>query len=157
MSPGKFVSTHDQILFYGVRVSQYKPGAQYDPLNLSLCIKLQPTSIKRFTSGNLLEGMQVESQDDQNQEEKRPSDLRRKVSVAEQFAQRVKTRRLSNMPQAKKKQENAEYYITLVTSDEAFKFFPFLEDEVSKLENIISEMTGLTPFKQSDLFRIMLV
>ena len=89
--------------------------------------------------------------------------VHRQSSVAEQITMRVRTRRSTlsaltqHQAQKKKKVVDAEYYLTVVTEEELFKFFPFTAEEIEPLCAIITDMTGLVPFDESELIKAVLV
>jgi hypothetical protein len=163
IAPGRVVLTKSELMFFGTEVQRYDENKEYNPNTLSLAIKLQAKSIKRFTSGKLRDVMNPEEEEEilgkQEDELSRSKTARRQGSVAEQISQKVRQRRISSFVgfAPKKKKVQAEYYLVVVTDDESFRFFPFNEEEIAPLCGIITEMTGLEPFEEVEFIKIVIV
>ena len=150
-------------MFFGTEVQRYDEAREYNPNTLSLAIKLRSKSVKRFTSGKLRDFMNPDDEEEilgkQEDELTRGKTARRQGSVAEQISQKVRQRRISSFVgfAPKKKKVQAEFYLVIVTEDESFKFSPFNEEEIAALCGIITEMTGLEPFEETEFIKIVMV
>lgn len=156
-------------MFLGTECHRYNESKTFNPNLLSLAIKLKAVSIKRFTSGKLHSSVEAmhEEMDQQMEtpatDRKNSARIQRQSSVAEQITMRVRTRRstLSALTQhevqKKKKKIDVQYYLTVVAEEELFKFFPFTAEEIEPLCAILTDMTGLVPFDESELIKAVLV
>ncbi|KAI8926408.1 hypothetical protein BC831DRAFT_456580 [Entophlyctis helioformis] len=158
IAPGQLKFTRDELLWYGIDKKYARQRTRFLPGLRELAVSFPMQDITRFTFGKLPTEEKAQGPEFFLSGQADIMSVARNFSMLRSEADDVVAAAAAAMGSggAATQSKAEEHFMAIFTDEEVYKFFPVSEEEVTELRQLLTTLTGLEPFAESEFVKDVL-